>query len=817
MLSDFRYAARGLRKNPEFSLLAVLTLALGIGANTAIFALIRAVFLAPLPYPHEERLVAVWSYSQEHARERTSPANFVDWAAQNAVFEELGAWPSSAGIPGDFNVILNGAATRVRGSYVSSGFFRTLGAQPILGRTFLPEEDRALDHRALVLGHGYWQRQFEGDPAILGKIIEIDTFRGGLYTIVGVMPPRFDYPRPVDLYLPMAFWGAGPLPATDSPGRCCSWFSVIGRLKPGVPIERAQSEMTAIARRLSARYPDGPRTTMVRVERFRDDIVGDYRTGLLVLFGAVGCVLLIACANVANLVLSRVLSRRSEISIRRALGATTPRLVRQVLIESLLLSGIGAAAGVLLAIGTVNGLAVRAGAEVALARGARIDWGVLGFALVLTVATGCCCGVAACTSLSGGGSYSHTEGLRGRRLRQALVAGEIAVAVLLVAGAVLLIRSLHRLESVDLGFRPEQVLAMSFDFTAGPFRGPGNQQPYFHDLLQRVAALPGVRAAGAISEPPLSRRRLPDQPISVEGQPLRTAAETPHVILLAATPAYFPAMAIALKKGRLFTESDSSDGRLVAIVNEAAAKLLWHGEDPIGKRIAMGSRERFGYFRAPPRPGEAEWREVVGVVSDVRSSSPDVAPQPQVFHSYRQHPFYETTLVLRTVGGAAALAAAIRHETTAISPRIVVTKVTTMERIVADSVAQPRFRARLIGLFSALAVLLGMLGIYGVASYTVVQRTQEIGIRVALGAARRDVVRLVMAGAARATAAGLALGLIGYFTAVRWISSLLYGVQATDPVTIAVTCTVFTAAMFVATYLPARRAASVDPASALRE
>ena len=580
MQHDLRYAIRGLRKNPGFTLLAAVTLALGIGANTAMFTIVRAVFLTPLPFPHESRLVALWSRNRDHARELASPANFVDWSAQNSTFEELGAWPSSSGIPTAFNVIRNSAATRIRGSYVSSGFFRTLGVQPVLGRTFLPGEDRALDHRVAVLSHGYWQRQFQADPAILGKTIEVDTFRGGTYIIVGVMPPRFDYPRAIDIYLPMAFWGAGPLPPPDSAGRCCPWFSVIGRLKPGVSLERAQSEMSAMARRLTERYPKGPRTTDVLIEPLREDMVGSYRTGLLMLFGAVGCVLVIACANVANLVLSRVLARSSEMSIRRALGATTPRLVRQVLVENLLLSGIGAAGGILMAIWMAKMLAIRAGADLALARGARIDLGVLAFSLAITVAAGCFSGLAACTSLGVGRSRSHTEGRRGHRLRQALVSAEIAIAVLLVAAAGLLIRSLRRLESVDPGFLAEHVLAISFDFTSGPFRGPGNQQPYFHDLLERVTALPGVRVAGAISEPPLARRRAPDQPITVEGKPFRVAADTPHVVLLAATPAYFSAMGIPLKKGRLFAESDSSDGKLVAIVNETAARVLWHGEDP---------------------------------------------------------------------------------------------------------------------------------------------------------------------------------------------------------------------------------------------
>ena len=809
MLHDLSYALRGLRRSPGFTLVAGLTLALGIGANTAMFSVIRAAFLAPLPFPQPDRLVALWPRNAEGARELATPAGFVDWSEQSGVFEALGAWPSGADIPSAFNVTGSGAAERVRGIYVSSGFFRALGVQPALGRTFLAAEDRALDHRAAVLSHGYWQARFHGDPAILGKTIEVDTFRGGVYTVVGVMPPRFDYPRPVDVYLPIAFWGGGPLPAPNAAARCCAWFSVIGRLKPGVSAERAQSEIGAIAQRLDRRQ--------VQVVPLRREIVGERRTGLLLLFAAVACVLLIACANVANLMLSRVLARSSEMAIRRALGAGTGRLVRQVLAESLLLSGIGAAPGILLAPWAASLIAIHAGSAVQLAGGARIDAGVLAFALVITLAAGCASGLAGCISLDTGRTRSHKAGMRGRNLRQALVTGEVAAAVLLAAAAGVLIRSLERLQNVDPGFRAEHVLAVSFDFTARPFRGPGNQQPYFHDLLERVAKLPGVRMAGAVSEPPLARRRMPDQPMSVEGQPLRPAGETPKVALLAVTPAYFPAMGIPLRKGRLFDEGDARDSKLVAIVNETAARLLWHGQDPVGKRIAMGSREHLGYFRIAPRPGEAEWREVVGVVADVRGAGLDLPPRPEVFHCYRQHPWYENTLVARTEGDPMRLAGDIRRLAAEINPRTTVTEVTTLARIAADSVAEPRFRAQLIGLFSALAALLGMLGIYGVASYTVVQRTREIGIRVALGATRADIARLVMAGAARATAAGLALGLIAYFAVMRWISTLLYGVAAADPVTLAGTCVLFALAMCAATYIPARRGAAVDPGTALRQ
>ncbi len=815
---DFRYAVRTLRKSPGFTLVAALTLALGIGANTAMFSVIRAVFLRPLPIPNEERLVTLWQSNPEKgiARGLVSPANFVDWEAQNGVFEPLGAWPGLSDSVVAFNVVGKDGAERVRGMYCSSGFFRTLGVQPLLGRTLFPEEDRRRDYRSAVVSHSYWQERFGGDPAILGKTLDVDTFRGGVYTIVGVMPASFDFPTGTQIFLPMAFWGGGPLPGPDAAERCCSWFNVVGRLKPGVTLERAQSEMTTIARRISDRHPEAGRVTEVQVVPLRQDMVSSYRTGLLALFGAVASVLLIACVNVANLVLSRVLARRGEMVIRSALGATTGRLARQILVESLVLSGIGASAGILLALWAQGLLAKAMAGDIPLAAGARIDWGVLAFAIGTTVVTGCLCGLAPVMQLAAGSLRSHTKASRGGSLRQALVAGEVALAVVLVAGAGLLIRSLAQLQRVDPGFRAARVLAMSFDFTTSAFRGPGNQQPYFRELLTQVAGLPGVRMAGAISEPPLSRRRMPDQAITLEGQPPRAAVESPRVISRAVTPDYFPAMGIPLRKGRRFTEGDAGDGKLVAIVNETAARLYWPGEDPVGKRFAMGSRERFNYFRAPPRPGEAEWREIVGVVADVRSSGLDLPSQPEVFYDYRQFPWYGPTLVVRTDGDPLQLAAAIRRAASALNRRAVVTEVKTMEQIAADSIAQPRFRAKLIGLFSALALLLGMLGIYGVTSYTVAQRTREIGIRIALGATVADVSWLIMGQALRATGIGLVLGITGALAAARWISSLLYGVSPADPVTLAGTCVVFGGAALAASYLPARRAAGVDPASALR-
>ncbi|MGH9658036.1 MAG: ABC transporter permease, partial [Bryobacteraceae bacterium] len=634
-------------------MLAGLTLALGIGANTAMFSVVRAAFLTPLPFPQEERLVMVWQSNPERgvARELISPANFVDWGAQNTIFEALGAWPNSSDIVTAFNVNRGESSERVRGTYVSSGFFRTLGVQPLLGRMFMPEEDRLRDHRAAILSHSYWRTRFGADPGVLGKTIEVDTFRGGIYTIVGVMPADFDFPSGAEIFLPIAFWGGGPLPAVDGAGRCCAWFSVVGRLKPGVSIQRATTEMTALARRISDRHPAGGRVTDVQLVPLRTELVGLHRSGLLVLFGAVVCVLLLACANVATLAMSRAVTRSGEMAIRTVLGASAARLVRLVLVESLVLNVLGAAGGVLMAVSALGLLIRGLASNIPLLAGARIDWGVLAFTIAVTLASAGLCAIFPAIQLGSGSLGStlqgslraHTAAPRGSLLQRVFMAGEVALAVALVVVAGLLMRTVLQLQSVDPGFRAERVLAVSFDLTSAAFRGPGHQQPWFHELMTSMAHVPGVQMVGAVSEAPLSHRRLPNQAVTLEGQPVRSASESPQVIMRAVTPDYFPTMGIPLKKGRHFTEADHGDGKLVAIINETAANRFWRGADPIGRRIAMGSAQRYGYFRVPPAPGQPEWREIVGVVGDVRSSALDLPPQPEIFYNYRQYPWYSPT------------------------------------------------------------------------------------------------------------------------------------------------------------------------------
>ncbi|MCZ2149617.1 MAG: ABC transporter permease [Bryobacterales bacterium] len=815
---DLHLAGRVLRRNPGYALVATLTLALGIGANTAIFGVIRAALFTPLPFPREDRLVMLWQSRPDQgiARELVSPANFVDWNSPNRVFQDMGAWPAVSDAVTAFNVRGRDSLERVNGMYVSAGFFRTLGVPPLLGRTFLPEEDRLRDHRSAVVSHAYWRERFGGDAAILGKTIEVDTFRGGVYTIVGVMPEDFDFPHGTRIFLPIAFWGGGPLPPVDASQRCCAWFSVVARLKQGVTLEQARQEMTALAGGISRRHPSGGGVPRIAIAPLRADMLGDQRTGLLVLFAAVLCVLLIGCVNVASLVLSRITAGSAEIATRRALGATTWRLVRQVLAETLLLSLIGACGGVLMAL-WLQGLVVRSlVAVIPMVSLTRLDWQVLAFAMCAAGAAACFCALAAAVPLAAGRSRAATEDRRGLFLRHALVAAEVSVAVALVAVSGLLIRSLFALQRVDTGFRSGHVLAVSFDLTAGPFRGPGNQQPLFHELMNRVAALPDVRAAGGVGEVPLARRRVPDQPITIEGHPARPAAQSPHVLATAVTPGYFSALGIPLVSGRLFTEGDRGDGKMVAIVNQTAARRFWPGQDPVGGRVGLGSAEHFAYFRVPPSEGQPEWREIVGVVGDVRGSALDESPQPEVYSCYRQFPWYNPALVVRTGGDPMALAAAIRGEAKALSSRAVVTDVKTMDQIAAGSISQPRFRAWLTGLSSLLAVILGMVGVYGLMSYSAVRRTREVGIRMALGAARLEAAWVVTGQVMVAAGVGLLAGILAALAAARVMRSMLFGVGPTDPLTLAGACLLFAASALLAGYVPARRAAGVDPAAALR-
>ena len=815
---DLQFAWRNLSRNLGFSALVILTLALGIGATTTMFSAIWAVLLRPLPLPAQDRLVTVWQADPRspEGRQRLTPANFVDWSSQTSSFEALGVLPNWTGEPWPFNIAGPNGMERVKGIYAASGFFSVMGVAPMLGRTFVADEDLTRGKRTVVISYPYWQAKFGRDPSVVGRTLDVDTFRGGAFTVVGVMPAGFDFPRGTNIWLSLGDWGGGPMPAPDASDRCCPWYTVLGRLKPDVTIERAREELQSIAQRVSSRHPDGSPATDVRIVSLREVLVGKHERGLLGLFGAVVCVLIIGCANVANLLLSRGVGRRREVLTRLALGATRWRLARQLLSESLLLGAFGASLGLLLSLWGQHLLASALAARVPLIDATHLDWVVLAFCVVLTLVVCSICGLMPLIDWRAldWNARGQSESRSSRRIRHSLVVGEVALAVTVVASAGLLLRTVANLRAVEVGFDTARTLVVSTDLTTSPLRERGSAARFVQDIIPRIATLPGVRGAAASTGVPFEGGPA-GQAITRYGDPTRAAASSPHVVQTAVTPDYFTVMGISLTQGRLFTEDDRADGKLVAVINTTAARRYWPGDNPVGKRFAMGSGERFGSFRAV-KPGEIEWREIVGVVTDIRSGGFAIDVQPEVYYSYKQFPLYDPALVVRTAGEPASLIAAIRREIQAANSRAVITNVRTLEDLADQSIADPRLRAMLATIFSALALALGMLGIYGVMSYTVEQRTREIGIRVALGARRHQVANMIMVKGLRLASIGAGLGIVGAYLVARWISSLFFGVSASDPFTLAAACLLLLAAAAVATAYPTRRALSVDPADALR-
>ena len=815
---DLRYAWRSLLRTPGFSFLIVATLALGIGATTTMFSAVWAVLLRPLPFPDQRRLVTIWQADpgSPAARQRVTPADFVDWEAQATSFTAMGALPNWTGEPWIFNVASGEGFERVPGIYASSGVFQALGVEPLLGRALNREDDRTRGVRSIAISYGYWQTRFGGDPSVVGRTLDIDTFRGGPFTIVGVMPPAFDFPRGASMWLSLADWGGGAMPPPDASQRCCAWYTVVARLKPGVSAETARRELSTLAAGISARHPTGS-AAAVQIDSLRDTLVGSHRLTIVSLFGAVGCILLIGAANVANLLLSRAVTRRREVTTRLALGATRWRLARQLVIESVMLGGIGAIAGLLLSMWAQALLRAAMGGRVPLIEETRLDLFVLAFAIVLTGVVSIVCGLAPLADWPSAhrSARTHTESGASRRIRHLLVVGQVAIAAAVVATAGMLIKTVVNLRNVTLGFETTHTIVVGTDLSTSGLRERGVAARFVEEVLPRIAALPGVRATGATTGVPLEVGAA-EQAITRYGDPVRPAAQSPHVAHMAVTPGYFSALGIALTRGRPLTEDDRADGALVAIVNETAARRYWPGEDPIGKRFAIGSRERFGFFRAPPKPGDVEWREIVGVVADFRSAGFASDIQPEVYYNYKQFPLYDPSIIVRTTGDPDAMRQSIRATIAATNAGAVITRMRTLDGVADQSIADPRIRAQLAALFSALALMLGMLGIYGLMSYTVAQQTRELGIRMALGADRRQLARLMVGKALRLSLAGVGAGLLIAQVVARWLSTLFFGVGPTDVIALSAACALLVAAALVAAAHPTRRAVQVDPAVALR-
>jgi putative ABC transport system permease protein len=801
-----------LWKNRGLTTVAVVALALGIGANSAIFSVVNAVVLRPLPFKDSERLVQLWGDLRQTGFEELelSAPEFTDFRERGgAVFENVAAYSTQG-----FNFAGAGEPERIQGAEVTASLFPTLGVEPLKGRTFTEEEDRPGADNVVVISHALWERRFGSDPDIAGKQVALD---GRAYTVVGVMPASFRFPdNDAEIWKPIAF-DADLL----SPNNRGSHFLLaVGRLRAGVPLARAQSEIGALASAVgSDNRQTYPRGFGAKIRLLQDELVGGVRTSLFVLLGAVGLVLLIACANVASLLLARAASRRREMAVRTALGASRWRVVRQLLTESVMLALAGGLAGLLLALWGIDVLVSLAPAGTPRVEEIGLDAGVIIFTFGVSLLTGVLFGLAPALSASKTdlneslkeGSRGSTEGPRRGRLRGLLVVAEFALALVLLASAGLLVKSFAKIQEVSTGFDPDGVLTMRLVLPEAKYKGYAEQRAFYETLFARLRALPGVEAVGANNLIPFgggggSRGFL------IEGRPVPPGSPHPEEQLRFITSGYFDAMRIPVLRGRDFKESDVDGAPRVAVVSRAMAERHWPGEEAIGKRFAYSGL----------RPGTTpEWIEIVGIVGDIKHRGLDIESKPEIYVPVYQPLFKGFRLPalyvgIRTTGDAASLAPSVRREVLAVDREQAISNMKTMRQRLAESVAQRRFNMTLLGLFAAVALMLAGVGVYGVMSYAVARRTHEIGVRVALGAQRGDVLSLVLRQGMKLTLAGVAVGLVGALAATRVMASMLYGISATDPLVFAGVAALLAAVALLACLVPARRATKVDPMVALR-
>jgi len=795
LFKDIRYSLRGLWKRPGFSVVALITLALGIGANTAIFSLINAVLIRPLPFREPDRLIWSWGNIRNGGnRASVSPLDYLDYRHENQTFEQFAAMIS---VPISANLTGGGEPERLAAAGVTGNFFQALGVPPALGRTFLLENEKAGNDRVVVLSNALWQQRFGGDAAIVNKKITLDDKS---FDVIGVMPRDFDFPAATQIWVPLSF--------DSQPGlqqRRAHFLRPIGKLKAGVSLAQAQADTDTIARRLEAAYPDTDTGWNLRLLPLREQIVGNVRSTLYILLGAVAFVLLIACANVANLLMAHAASRRREIALRSALGASRMRIARQLITESVILAVFGGALGALLAIWGVQGLVALSGNNIPATAQVKIDLTVLGFTLVTSLVTGVLFGLAPTLhtlkmnlseTLKEGGRTGES-GSR-NRTRSLLVIFETAVAVMLLVGAGLLIRSLVRLQGTNPGFDSQDVVTMRIDLPQKKYSAPETRTSFWDQFQSRVSALPGVEAVGLVTELPLSGQPN-DMPYTVEGRAAGSPNQGFDNDFRRVNQDYFRALHIPFLRGRNFTAQEVRDGASVLVISQSLAQQTFPNEEPLGKRLVMS----FGN-----RPFE-----IVGIVGDVRHGSLEAPPLPAMYM-----PALEAgeNVVIRARGDSAWIAALVRRELAGIDPNQPVARVRTMDEWLSRAVAGPRYLTGLFVLFAGLALALSAVGIYGVMSYSVGQRTREIGVRMALGARRLSVLGLVLRQGMGLVLIGVAIGLGGAFALTRIIGSLLFNVGTRDPVTFTGVALVLAAVAFIACYVPARRATKVDPMVALR-
>jgi len=810
VLQNLRYAFRRLLKSPGFALVAVLIMALGIGANTAIFSVVHSVLLEPLPFHDADRLIQLWHVPPQTSfpgmtRFSVSAANFLDWQKQNDVFEQMALYSG-----GGFDITGNGKPEAISASLVSDGFFSVLGVQPLHGRVFRPDEDRPGSNHEVILSYKLWQARYGSDPNVLGRSINLD---GQPFTIIGVMGPKMTKPDFVQLWAPLA------LTSKEASIRGEHHFQAIARLKPGITLPVAQAEMNTISQRLEQAYPDDDKGWGATVNTMREETVGEVRPALLMMLGAVAFVLLIACANVANLIFARTFARRKEIAIRAALGASRPRVVSQLLSESVIISLCGGLLGLVAAHFGIELLLKFFADKLPRMGEIGLDPPVLAFTFALSIATGILSGLVPAFSMTRGDVNEALKQGLGRmdadtgsgKTRSALVVVEVALSVVLLIGAGLMVRSLWNLQTINPGFDEKNVLTMSVMVPKHQFTEPTQESQFFDQVLQRVRALPGVKSAGAIDDLPLAGGS--NQPVAVEGRPVVPMSEQPEVSVRVITPGYLEAMHIPVLQGRDITASDTADSGSVVVVSQSMAKQLWPNQSPIGRHLKLT------FF--PDKD-----REVVGVVGDVKQIGLDSAagvatlywPLSQGSASpmgpWRANPL---TLIVRTTTPPQKLATAVTGAVSQVNKDIPVDNVMSLEDFVGATLTQHSFNMQLLTIFGLLALVICSIGIYSVLAYSVKRRMREIGLRIAFGANMRDVASLVIIQGMKPTLAGIAIGVAASVALGRIASSVIYGVSSTDLATFLAVTMLLIVVSFGASLIPALRATRVDPLAVLRD
>jgi putative ABC transport system permease protein len=803
---DIRYGFRMLIKRPSFTIIVVLTMALGIAANTTIFSAVDAVLLNPLPYQDPDRLVAVWETNRQLSpqmwdRNEVAMGNFRDWRSQNQVFDQLGSL-----VYADVNLTGPGEPERIKSCVVTTNFFQVLGIQPMIGRSFLPEEEKPGSPRVVILSSGLWERLLGSDPNLTNKSL---TLNGNPVAVIGVMPPGFDLQFPtntrVDMWLPLRIDPA-------NVDRNNHYLYALARLKPGISRDRAQSEMNLIATQLQQQYPETNAQKGVSIVSLRKQLVGKVESYLYLLFGAVVFVLMIACANVAGLLLARVTARHKEVAVRIALGATRWRIIRQLLTESIILSVLSGLLGLLFAYAGIKLLVALTPPDVPRLHEIGLHIPVFLWTLVISIVTGVLFGLAPALQASRPDLNDALKKSAGRNqggfqrggLRNPLIVSEVAVALLLSVGAGLMIRSFMRLQQVSPGFEANNLLTMNIALPRQKYREPQQANAFFDQLAERIKTVPGVKSVGGVDPLPFSNSNATTGFV-VEGAPAVPLADRPDVGERAVTATYFETMGIPVLKGRSFTAQDRDNTPHVIIVNEALASRYWPNQDVIGKRLGFEED-----------PSKQSWREIVGVVGNVKHQGLEAEAKPEVYLPYQQLSRNFMSVVVRTSSDPVSMIPAVRSQVFTIDKDQPAFDIMTMDQRLAKSVATSRFVMLLLGTFSVLALGLAALGLYGAMAYLVTQRTQEIGLRMALGASRMDVFKLVVGKGMRLALIGMAIGLVASLALTRLMRSLLFDVTPTDVLTFVLVSVVLLTVALLACYIPARRATNVDPLTSLR-